>query len=136
MMGSCLFENLYDWANKGKTKAQLILSGDFLQLPPVNDPFFFQASSFFEFAKSCVLVKLTEVKRQENKDQADFLNKLREGDIDRKWLSRLWKNEVKNPQLVLSARREFVEQYNRDQLETLGTKMVNYEGYELKKDGS
>jgi ATP-dependent exoDNAse (exonuclease V) alpha subunit len=63
MMGSCLFENLYDWANKGKTKAQLILSGDFLQLPPVNDPFFFQASSFFEFAKSCVLVKLTEVKR-------------------------------------------------------------------------
>jgi GTPase SAR1 family protein len=30
MMGSCLFEQLYDWANKGKTKAQLILSGDFL----------------------------------------------------------------------------------------------------------
>jgi ATP-dependent exoDNAse (exonuclease V) alpha subunit len=37
---------------------------------------------------------------------------------------------------VLSARTDFVEQYNREQLETLGTKMINYEGFELRKDGS
>jgi hypothetical protein len=43
MMGSILFEQVYEWANKGKKAdhAQLILSGDFLQLPPVNDRFFF-----------------------------------------------------------------------------------------------
>lgn len=63
MMGSCLFENLFDWASKGKKHAQLILSGDFLQLPPVNDRFFFQASSFYQFAKNAVMVRLTEVKR-------------------------------------------------------------------------
>ena len=58
MMGSVLFEQLYEWANKGKKDdhAQLILSGDFLQLPPVNDRFFFQASSFFEFAKNAFMV--------------------------------------------------------------------------------
>ena len=63
MMGACLFERVFEWANReDKQNAQLILSGDFLQLPPVNDMFFFQASSFFAFAKRTVLVKLTEVK--------------------------------------------------------------------------
>jgi len=43
MMGSVLFEQFYEWINNGKkdNRAQVILSGDFLQLPPVNDRFFF-----------------------------------------------------------------------------------------------
>ena len=63
MMGSLLFEQVYEWSCKGNKKAQLIFSGDFLQLPPVNDRFLFQSSSFYTFAKNCVMIKLTEVKR-------------------------------------------------------------------------
>jgi hypothetical protein len=40
MAGSALFESIYEWTDHG-SKAQLILSGDPLQLPPVNDRFFF-----------------------------------------------------------------------------------------------
>lgn len=61
MMGSVLFEEVFEWATKGKH--HLVLSGDFLQLPPVNDRFFFQSSSFYEFAKEAVMIKLTVVKR-------------------------------------------------------------------------
>lgn len=138
MMGSLLFEQLYEWVGTGKKAdhAQLILSGDFLQLPPVNDRFFFQASSFFEFAKNTVMVKLTEVKRQENLDQAAFLNNLRVGDVDWKQVYQLTKNRVENPQLVLSAKKDFVAEYNEFKLKELGYPLVNYEGTVFKRDGT
>lgn len=137
MMGSVLFEQLYEWANKvKKDRAQLILSGDFLQLPPVNDRFFFQASSFFEFAKSAVLIKLTEVKRQENRDQAAFLNNFREGKIDWDYIYMLQKNIVNEPQLTLSSKRDFVAEFNERKLKDLGMPLVDYRGTKYLRDGS
>lgn len=64
MLGSMAFENLREWAEKGKI--QLILSGDALQLPPIGDRFFFKSSEFYKFAQGAVLVKLTEIKRQKD----------------------------------------------------------------------
>jgi ATP-dependent exoDNAse (exonuclease V) alpha subunit len=137
MMGSMLFEQLYEWTNSGKAAdhAQLILSGDFLQLPPVNDRFFFQASSFFEFAKNAVMIKLTEVKRQENRDQADFLNNMRVGNINWDYVNRLTKNRVHDPQLVLSAKKNFVAEYNAHKLKELGYPIINYERIVYRTDG-
>ena len=65
------------------------------------------------------MVKLTEVKRQENKDQAAFLNALRMGDIDWNMVHRLTKNKVVNPQLVLSSKKDFVAEYNEFKLKEL-----------------
>jgi hypothetical protein len=35
----------------------------------------------------------------------------------------------------LSARRDFVEEYNCKRLAELGTELVNYEGFEVRRDG-
>lgn len=62
---------------------QLILTGDFLQLPVVNsDDFCFEAESW----KRCVthIVNLTEIMRQEDVEFQGVLNELRFGDVSDK----------------------------------------------------
>lgn len=79
-------------------------------------------------------MKLTVVKRQENRDQATFLNNLREGVIDKAYLMSLTRNTVRNPELVLASKRDFVDEYNASKLKELGSCIVNYETTITKKD--
>lgn len=56
---------------------QMIISGDFFQLPPVQDKYLFETSVWYEM--NLVNIILTEVKRQTDKDFIKVLLKLREG---------------------------------------------------------
>jgi hypothetical protein len=44
------------------------------------------------------------------------LNNLREGIVDKQFLTGLTRNVVRNPELVLAAKRDFVEEYNSSKL--------------------
>lgn len=55
----------------------LTLVGDFCQLPPVKAPFAFQSPEWRRFADNTI--KLTEIKRQQDKEFAETLNLIRAG---------------------------------------------------------
>jgi len=64
------------------------------------------------------------------------LNNLREGEVDWRYVHRLTKNRVENPQLVLSAKKNFVAEYNEFKLKELGYPLNNYEAIHFRPDGS
>ena len=66
--------------NKPFGGLQIILSGDFLQLPPVGcEKFCFESESWKFISKT---IYLTEIIRQKNNKFQNILNKIRLGDID------------------------------------------------------
>lgn len=42
-------------------------------------------------------------------------------------LSSLTRNVVRDPELVLASKKDFVQEYNKKKLEELGSEIVNYE---------
>lgn len=62
----------------GKT-IDITLVGDFCQLPPVNAPFAFESEAFGSFRENMEV--LTEVKRQDDLEFVEALQKLRRGDM-------------------------------------------------------
>lgn len=68
--------NEYDYM-KGRPFG-LMLTGDFLQLPPIKEKFAFQARCWFEFEKN--MLRLTKVWRQDDLDFVNALNLIRVGD--------------------------------------------------------
>lgn len=124
MLGAVRFGDLKTWASAQRTASrpngvQLILSGDALQLPPVEDRFFFQSTEFNVFAQASVLVKLTVIRRQKDAVQLKFLNNVREGIIGWSTISALMKNETVNEDtadLYLASDNATVNQFNRVKL--------------------
>ena len=93
MMGRQIFEDLSDalqMVHKTRGEAfgghQIVFVGDFAQLPPVDDAFCFQ-SRYWRYVD--YEVYLSEIKRQEDRDFAEFLLRVRSGQLttaDRKRL--------------------------------------------------
>ena len=104
---------------------QIIFSGDFFQLPPVNDPYFcFESKKFNNSFNSFVL--LQSIFRQDSDDFKNLLNNIRRGVITKSNVSTL-KSRVglKCPDgivpTVLSPLRKLVEQINSSKMESIET---------------
>jgi len=104
---------------------QVIFSGDFFQLPPVNDPFFcFESKNFNSTFNSFVL--LSSIFRQDSDDFKSLLNNIRRGVITRSNISTLKSRiGVECPEgivpTVLSPLRKLVEKINSSKMESLET---------------
>jgi len=116
---------------------QLILSGDFLQLPVVgSDDFCFEASSW----EKCIphTVHLTEIMRQEDRDFQEVLNKVRHGIVDKtvkKMLSSRIGVKLKNDQGIKPTKvyttNERVDYINDQELEKLADKGEPFFEYDM-----
>ena len=58
---------------------------------------------------------------------------MREGRIDKRMIQRLQRNVVRNPELVLTSKRDFAAEYNRTKLEELRNEIVDYPSTVTKK---
>lgn len=113
---------------------QLVFSGDFFQLPPVEDStaFCFTSSSWFTtFPKKSHIV--LDVLYRQSGDQAEFrkmLNKMREGKLTPKTLQALSKRVVSPPEGVvipqLYPKKVDVERINNYELEKLDAPLRTY----------
>ncbi len=118
---------------------QLILFGDFFQLPPVNsDNFCFESDVWNEAEIQTIILK--EIFRQQNADFINLLNHLRYGVIDKNDINllksrfNLTNNGVIKP-TILSTHNAIVEQINSEYLNNLSTKAMDYEAeFEGKAD--
>lgn len=125
---------------------QLILSGDFLQLPPVNDKWAFQSTAWAELEANLVNMILEEPKRYEDVAWFDMLLRLRKGrhtkdDIKvlrtkqvayEEWLKSV---ETKKATLfvkptVLNSKRVDVDLENDQELEKLGGPTKDFIAYD------
>lgn len=142
MISSELFEKLdiigqrIRKSNKPFGGIQLILSGDFLQLPPVKaNEFCFESFSW----DICVnkTFYFDKIIRQKNGEFQNVLNKIRVGNIDQEVVETLEKcrnRELKNDKgimpTLLFSRKDMVKTYNESKLQELinqGHKTVEYE---------
>ncbi len=107
---------------------QLIFTGDFLQLPPINDKFAFE-SPFWKDGQFSV-VHLTKVHRQDDPEFLDVLSKLRIGNVDQQVLnfidSKLYNGEVSEESTKLYARNKDVDEENAKMLEKIPGETKEY----------
>lgn len=86
MLGAALFDTLNEIAKQIRKNRkpfggiQLILTGDFCQLPPINDEFCFKSEAWNECIKNIVYMKY--IHRQKCEDFQRVLNKIRMGEWD------------------------------------------------------
>lgn len=116
---------------------QLILSGDFLQLPCVNtDNFCFEANTW----KTCVthIVHLDEIVRQSDKQFQECLSAIRMGEIKpehREYLEQCigkkLKNEIGIKPTLLFPKNHMVDNYNTKMLEKEAAKSGEIIEYEM-----
>jgi len=112
---------------------QILLSGDFYQLPVVQcDKFVFEAQNWDTVIKKIVL--LTRVKRQSNPEFRNLLNRLRVGDgtekdfVYLKDLGRRKEKDLKIPPTKLFCKNENVDAINIKKLNALDAEEIyNYE---------
>ncbi len=97
---------------------QIIFTGDFLQLPPINDSFAFQSPVWKEGQFS--VVHLTKVHRQSDSDFLEVLSKIRVGKIDEQVIeflqSKMYDGEISEEATKLYARNNSVEFENDNML--------------------
>jgi ATP-dependent DNA helicase PIF1 len=131
MMDPDIFDKLETLARKIRKNdmpfggIQIILSGDFLQLPPVKSNQF----CFESFSWDTVVDKtfyFDEIIRQDDINLQKILNKVRVGVVDeevRKVLDARLNIDLQNTMgiepTILFSRKNMVEQYNKEQLERL-----------------
>ena len=140
MMDSELFDKLEHLArmirrnNKHFGGIQIILSGDFLQLPPVsNDKFCFESQSWKYIDKTFYF---DEILRQNNNILQEVLNKIRLGIVDNKVKELLDSCIDKNlihedniiPTLLFSVKNKVIE-YNNKELKKLIDNGKEYHEY-------
>ena len=117
---------------------QMIFSGDFLQLPPVNDNFVFESDIWDELNIRCY--RLTKPKRYPDEEHFNMLQRIRVGKptsddikklkcrvdayIDYIGSGRERKDEIK-PTRIFSLKKD-VDKYNSDELNKLPGEPVNY----------
>ncbi len=142
MIGKSLLE-LFDFVLRKANKTeepfggkQIIFSGDFLQLPPINDEFAF-LSPVWKDARFSV-IHLTKVHRQDDPVFLEVLSKLRVGTYDdqvEEFINeRIWDGDVDDRATKLYSRNKSVDKENERLLKSLPGKEVSYEaigeGYE------
>lgn len=150
MMNPELFDLLNNIAKRIKRNMepfggiQLILSGDFLQLPPVNSPgFCFESFSWDECIQQTFYFR--QIMRQDNNIFQSVLNNIRIGictDNDEEILSqcfdRTFQNDYGIIPTVIFPRKNMVNDYNKNELDKLldqGNEYREYTAiYEHKKD--
>ncbi|MDR3289904.1 MAG: AAA family ATPase [Rickettsiales bacterium] len=120
---------------------QLILFGDFLQLPPVNDENFCFESESWEKA-NIEYVELTDIYRQNDNKLIQMLNNLRFGDLQKDDIELLrycyQRKDISTDYepTILGTHNAQVESINNDKLAKLDTKqktyIAKYEGKENK----
>ena len=109
---------------------QVIFSGDFFQLPPVNDPYFcFESKNFKSTFNSFVLLR--SIFRQDSDDFKSLLNNIRCGVITKGNISTLKSRiGIECPEgivpTVLSPLRKLVEEINTLKMESLETEAHVY----------
>jgi ATP-dependent DNA helicase PIF1 len=131
MMDPAIFDKLETLARKIRKNEkpfggiQVILSGDFLQLPPVKSEQF----CFESFSWDSVIQKtyyFDQILRQEDPHLQNILNKIRVGVVDEEVMQVLntrlnadLQNRMGIEPTILFSRKNMVEQYNKEQLERL-----------------
>ena len=99
---------------------QIIICGDVLQLPPVDSisGYFFNAHHFDKFTKNAYKCRLTEVKRQDNKEFVEMLQRIRIGtytDEDLIYIKKMKNNDVnKDDAVFLCAKNKDVDEINKE----------------------
>lgn len=118
---------LMDKAFGGK---QVMFTGDFLQLPPVQDDYAFNSPSWSD-ANFC-MIHLTKVHRQVDEEFKNVLSKLRFGQYDEEVEdfinSRVYNGEVKNDSTKLYARNKSVDEENQRMLDSIPGRTKSYKG--------
>lgn len=118
---------------------QLVLFGDFFQLPPVNSSNFCFESEIWDEAEIQTII-LKEIFRQQSTDFINLLNNVRYGTLSRDDISLLKTrfNLIDDGMIkptILSTHNSIVESINSEYLNNLNTKSMDYEAeFEGKKD--
>lgn len=97
----------------------VFMYGDILQIPPINENYFFDSSDFK--VKDWHVIYFNEVKRQDDKTFIDILNKVRTGDLslaDLKYLTDD-SSQMNDSRLTLFPKRVDVQKMNNDRLDKL-----------------
>ncbi len=134
MIGSKLLE-LIDYVLKSAMEnelpfggKQIIFSGDFLQLPPINDTFAFESPIWKEGQFS--VIHLTKVYRQDDPLFLEVLTKLRIGEYDsqvEEFINeRIWEGDVSDDATKLYSRNASVDNENTSMLQELKGKKKIY----------
>lgn len=128
MLGRKVFEELNDvisdyYRKQGKSVygafagQKIILVGDFAQLPPVNDEFCFNSELWTYVEEE---VKLTEIKRQKEKEFSEFLLRVRSGKLsmaDRKRIYRYQAKPIESDSIQLYPTNEKARLFNHKKLQ-------------------
>ena len=132
MLGASFINYLFWCLSHVDHKIQLVIIGDFFQLPPVNDNYAF--TSPYWNSLGLIPCKLTEVIRQDDAEFIRNLNMLKYG--DKRCLSYLISNSSPSPlpgQISICATRESADRINRTEFEKLlGAPQVYAATYEGK----
>ena len=121
---------------------QLILSGDFLQLPPVKDKWLFESDSWNNIKFSSVI--LEEPKRYSDLTYFDFLLRLRKGEQNSQDIeflnerfkaytdlkSSLTKEELTIKPTILYSKKINVDIENKEELDKLPAPIENFEAHD------
>lgn len=127
MLGRTVFEELDTvlqsyyrkkgiWSNGSFANHNMILVGDFAQLPPVNDSFCFTSPLWDYVDKE---VELTEIKRQTEKEFIEFLLRVRSGRLsmaDRKRIHQYQSRPIPPDSIQLYTTNEKARYYNNRKL--------------------
>jgi len=141
MLGANLFEKLDQVLRVVKDNPepfggiQLIMFGDFLQLPPVKDEFVF-TSPIWGFMLPKVKV-LTTIHRQKDKEFSELLMRLRIGrhtQADMRFLESLQSNKLEGKPLILHSHNDNVDRFNQKELDALDTNLFTYEASDTGDD--
>jgi len=132
MMGRQIFEDLSDalqMVHKTRGEAfgghQIVFVGDFAQLPPVDDAFCFQ-SRYWRYVD--YEVYLSEIKRQEDRDFAEFLLRVRSGQLttaDRKRLQDMTQKTPESDAVHLYPTNDRARKHNELKLHKKATSSGN-----------
>lgn len=118
MMGKSFVDYLVNCINAVNHPIQLVLAGDFFQLPPVKDGFAFESPKWGDLRLN--KYELTEVVRQEDAEFKHYLKMLKYGD-DR-CLNYLLKHSSPNyfaGQISICAKRDDANRINNEEFEKL-----------------
>lgn len=106
---------------------QLLMFGDFLQLPPVKDDFIF-TTNIWEIINP-VVVELTTIHRTKDKEFAELLTRIRKGEhtrADCNTLVALGGKPIKGQPLILHTHNANVDTYNNQELAKLSAPLCTY----------
>lgn len=133
MLGASYFEKVdlvfreIRGVNKPFGGIQMIISGDFFQLPPVQDKYLFETSVWYQM--KLVNIILTEVKRQTDKDFIKILMKLREGKMT-KDIANFLQNYVRKADdniVKLCPLKKQAEEHNKKMLDQIEEEERSYD---------